>query len=85
MDSLIIGLVTLTRCSCGIVSGSSLPLSEKNVHIIFLIPPDLANDPFGDINPETANLNNQGLQRSLLMGTYLKQYLPERSNVTAHS
>ena len=78
--SLIIGLMMLT--GCGIVSGSPLPLSEKNVNMIFVITPDLANDPLGDINPETANLNNQGLQRSLLMGTYLKQQLLGTGNVT---
>ena len=42
----------------------------------------MANDPLGDINPSTANLSNQGLQRSLLMATYLKQQLLGGINVT---
>lgn len=80
---LILGLMMLTGCGIGFVSGTTLPMSEKNVNLIFVITPDLANDPLGDINPNTANLNNQGLQRSLLMGTYLKQHLLGTNNVTA--
>jgi hypothetical protein len=57
-------------------------LSPNNVNLIFVVTPDLANDPLGDINPVTANLSNQGLHRSLLMGTYLKQQLLGTNNVT---
>lgn len=80
---LILGLMMLTGCGCGFVSGSPSPLNEKNVNLIFVVTPDLANDPLGDINPDTANLNDQGLQRSLLMGSYLKQQLLGNGNVTA--
>ncbi len=79
--TLILGLI-LVLCS-GIVSGSTLPLSEENINLIFVIPPDLANDPLGDIQQDTANLNNQGLQRSLLMGSFLKHDLLGPQNVTA--
>lgn len=80
---LILGLVMLTGYGGGFVSGSTLPLSDENLNMIFVITPDLANDPLGDINQDTANLNNQGLQRSLLMGSYLKQQLLGTANVTA--
>lgn len=80
---LILGLMILTGWGIGLFSGSTPHMSEKNVTMIFVITPDLANDPLGDINPDTANLNNQGLQRSLLMGSYLKQQLLGTGNVTA--
>ncbi|ACL16243.1 hypothetical protein [Methanosphaerula palustris] len=79
---LILGLMVLTGWGIGFFSGSTLQMSEKNVNMIFVITPDLANDPLGDINPDTANLNNQGFQRSLLMGSYLKQRVGT-GNVTA--
>jgi hypothetical protein len=44
--------------------------------------PDLTYSALGDINPITANLTNQGLQRSLLMATYLKQQVLGSNNVT---
>lgn len=80
---LILGLMILTAWGLGFSPGSAPHLSEKNVNIICVITPDLANDPLGDINPDTANLNTQGLQRSLLMGSYLKRLLPGTGNVTA--
>lgn len=49
------------------------PLSPSNVNLIFVVSPDLAYHGDGDINSATANLTNRGLQRSLLMATYLKQ------------
>ena len=50
--------------------------------MIFVVPPDVANDPLGDINASTGNLSNQGLQRSLMMATYLKQQLLGSNNVS---
>ena len=47
-----------------------------------MVSPDLAYQTPGDINPDTANLTNQGLQRSLLMATYLKTHLLGTNNVT---
>ena len=63
-------------------SNSTAPLSADNINLIFVVSPDLAYDPLGDINPDTANLTNQGLQRSLLMATYLKQQVLGTKNVT---
>ncbi len=62
--------------------GSS-SLSANNINLIFVVSPDLAYHTPGDINPRTANLSNQGLQRSLLMATYLKQQVLGMRNVTA--
>jgi hypothetical protein len=58
------------------------PLRADNINLIFVVSPDLAYNAPGDINPSTANLTNQGLQRSLLMATYLKQQVLGSRNVT---
>jgi hypothetical protein len=70
--------------------GSSLPnpappapLSASNVNLIFVVSEDLAYHAPGDINPKTANLTNQGLQRSLRMATFLKQQVLGTENVTS--
>jgi hypothetical protein len=57
-------------------------LSADNLNLIFVVSPDLAYAAPGDINPDTANLTNQGLQRSLLMATYLRQQVLGTNNVT---
>jgi hypothetical protein len=64
-------------------SAAQPSLDAGNTNLVFVVPPDVANDPLGDINPATGNLNSQGLQRSLLMGTYLKRELLQGSYVTA--
>jgi hypothetical protein len=46
-----------------------------------VVTPDLAYLAPGDVNPETANLTDQGLQRSLLMATYLKKQVLGGQNV----
>ncbi|MFH1138336.1 MAG: hypothetical protein V1816_19865 [Pseudomonadota bacterium] len=76
----VLALTLLAGCDGGL-DGSG-PSSAQNTNLIFVVSPDLANDPLGDINPATANLNNQGLQRSLLMGTYLKDQVLGGNNVT---
>jgi hypothetical protein len=62
---------------------SYAPLSADNVNLILVVSPGLAYQSPGDINPNTANLTNQGLQRSLLMATYLKQRVLGINNVTS--
>jgi len=58
------------------------PLSGSNLNLIFVVSEDLAyNDP-GDINPSTANLTDRGLQRSLLMGAFLKRQVLGGTSVT---
>jgi hypothetical protein len=53
----------------GSIPVTPVPLSANNINLIFVVSPDLAYQAPGDINPDTANLTNQGLQRSLLMAT----------------
>jgi hypothetical protein len=43
------------------------------INLIFVVSEDLAYQSSGDVNPNTANLTSQGLERSLLTGTYLHQ------------
>jgi hypothetical protein len=59
------------------------PLIAGNVNLIFIVSEDLAYHASGDINPMTANLTNQGLQRSLLLAPFLKQQVLGGGNVTA--
>ena len=79
-------ILTLVAGCTGSGSGSSggtpPPLAADNINLIFVVSPDLAYQTSGDINPDTANLTNQGLQRSLLMATYLKTQVLGTKNVT---
>ena len=79
--------VTLAGCSSDttplpIPSSTPAPLSAINLNLIFVVSPDLANNTLGDVDPNTANLTNQGLQRSLLMATYLQKQVLGTKNVT---
>ena len=75
VGSLLLMLALVGGAGCEAGPEPTGPLSADNINLIFVLSPDLANDPLGDVNPATANLNNQGLQRSLLMGSYLKEQL----------
>jgi hypothetical protein len=57
-------------------------LSSSNLNLIFVASEDLAYQASGDMNPTTANLTNQGLQRSLSMATFLQQKVLGMQNVT---
>ena len=57
------------------------PLSASNLNLIFVVSPDLAYQAPGDVNPSTANLTNQGLQRSLLTAPFLQQQVLGTQNV----
>ncbi len=84
---LVLALAVLAGCS-GISEPSPTPppipapLSADNLNLIFVVSEDLAYNAAGDINPTTANLTNQGLQRSLLMAPFLQQNLLGGQNVT---
>ncbi len=69
---------------CGGSSGNDTPapLSNQNINLVFVLSPDLTYAAPGDINTVTANLTNQGLQRSLKMATYLKQQVLGGSNAS---
>ena len=82
----LMGMLIFSLSGCGGDSSGApptpAPLSADNINLIFVVSPDLAYNAPGDINPSTANLTNQGLQRSLLMATYLKQQVLGTKNVT---
>ncbi|MDQ5987763.1 MAG: hypothetical protein CSYNP_03509 [Syntrophus sp. SKADARSKE-3] len=86
---LLVLILTTLLAGCSGNSGSSpspgspVPLAADNINLIFVVSPDLAYQTPGDINPDTANLTNQGLQRSLLMATYLKTKVLGSKNVTS--
>ena len=65
-----LGIAPLTGCGG---SSEPAPLSDQNTNLIFVLSPDLTYAAVGDVNPDTSNLSNQGLKRSLLMASYLKQ------------
>lgn len=78
---LILVLTLLAGCE-GDSSNDDAPLNADNINLIFVVSADLAYNAPGDINPDTANLTSQGLQRSLLMATYLKEEVLGTENVT---
>ena len=57
-------------------------LSADNINLIFVVSEDVAYQASGDVNPLTANLTSQGLQRSLLMAPFLQQNVLGGENVT---
>jgi hypothetical protein len=63
-------------------SGATTPLSASNVNLVFVVSEDLAYQAPGDINPTTANLKDQGLQRSLLTDEFLQNQVLGSGNVT---
>ena len=65
-----------------ILPQSPAPLSAVNLNLIFVVSPDLAFHASGDIQSDTANYTNQGLNRSLLMSTFLQQQVLGSKNVT---
>src|ERR1035437_8286461 len=80
-------VVLLFCCACGGGDGGTSatqgPLSANNINLIFVVSEDLTNNAAGDVNATTANLSNQGLQRTLLMAPFLKQNVLGRKNVTS--
>ncbi len=80
---LVLALMLLAGCSGSDASPeAAAPLFADNINLIFVVSPDLAHHAEGDIHPDTANLTPQGLQRSLLMATYLKTHVLGKKNVT---
>ena len=65
-------------------SGTAAPRSAQlgQLNLVFVASEDLAYQASGDINTQTANLTNQGLQRSLSMATFLQQKVLGGQNVT---
>src|ERR1039458_12261 len=77
-------LVPLAGCGAAStpVAPDPVPLASGNINLIFVVSEDLNNNESGDINPVTANLTGQGLERTLLMGSYLQQKVLGNQNVT---
>ncbi|MBS1186476.1 MAG: hypothetical protein H6R04_494 [Burkholderiaceae bacterium] len=84
VGSLLLAFFLALLAGCGGSFGSTAPdpLNASNLNLIFVVSPDLAYHTAGDIHPDTANLTSQGLQRSLLMATYLQQQVLGMKNVT---
>jgi hypothetical protein len=57
------------------------PLSAANINLIFVVSED-STTTTGDVNPDTANLTDRGLQRSLLMAPFLQQNVLGGENVS---
>lgn len=57
------------------------PLATGNVNLVFLVSPDLSHAAAGDVNPSTASLTGQGLQRTLAVATYLRQSVMGGNNI----
>ncbi len=82
MLALLLILAMALFAGCG-GSSSNVPLSAANINLIFVASEDLTFNAPGDVDPDTANLTNQGLQRSLLMATALKQQVLGNNNATS--
>lgn len=81
IESLCLVLVLSLLTGCGGSSSPGTALSADNVNLIFVVSPDLAYQTSGDVSPRTANLTPQGLQRSLLLASYLKTQVLGGKNV----
>jgi hypothetical protein len=83
---LLLALLMVPFAGCGTpsspVAPEPAPLSSDNINLIFVVSEDLTNNESNDINPVTANLTSQGLQRALMMGSYLHQQVLGSENVT---
>lgn len=77
-----LAIAPLVGCGGSSASDTPAPLNGQNINLVFVLSPDLTYSAAGDVNPDTSNLSNQGLQRSLLMASYLKQQVLGGKNVT---
>ena len=82
---LALALSMLTGCAgtSNIPVSNPAPLNASNLNLIFVVSPDLTYQGRGDVNPNTANLTSQGLQRSLRMAPFLQQQVLGKQNVTS--
>jgi hypothetical protein len=69
----VLALALVLGCGGGSATRGPAPLSGANTNLVFVVSPDLAYQTAGDVQPDTANLSSQGLQRSLRMAPYLEQ------------
>ena len=78
---LTLGMALLTGCGNS-TRTTRASLSADSVNLVFVISEDLAYNAYGDVNPNTSNLTNQGLDRSLLLGAFLKEGVLGGNNVS---
>lgn len=73
----IVALTLLAGCAGGASRDPSdhnpPSLNPGDVNLIFVVSEDVAFHAPGDLDPGTANLTAQGLQRTLLLGTFLRE------------
>lgn len=84
--ALTLGLASLAGCGAANLLPSDpipAPLSATRVNLVFVVSEDLSYSADPDMNLNTANLTNEGLQRALQMGRFLKQSVLGGNNVTA--
>lgn len=86
--SMVLGMTLLNGCGDPSPTDPPAPinpaaLNTANINLIFLVSEDLAYHSTEDINLTTANLTNRGLQRSLLMASFLQQDVLGSKPVTA--
>jgi hypothetical protein len=79
---LALGLLLLGGCDSSSGLDAPAPLSKQNINLVFVLSPDLTDSAPGDVNQTTANLTNQGLNRSLMMASYLRERVLGKQNVT---
>ena len=82
VNALFLILVLVLLAGCGGGQSNPGPLSSNNLNLIFVSSEGLAFNAPGDINPHTANLTDQGLQRSLFLGDFLHQEVLGSRNVS---
>src|SRR5271165_1417360 len=73
------GLMLPAGCG-GPSQPSPRPLSASNLNLIFVATEDLSYQANGDVNPTTGNLSSRGLQRALMLATFLQQSVLGGSN-----
>ena len=86
LPCLLLGALMLTGCASGhsftpLIANPNPP-AAGNLNLIFVVSEDMAFNTPGDIDPATANLTNSGLQRALMMDTFLFQYVMGSQNVS---
>ena len=72
---LFFGAIFLVGCVSGHsfapLVGNPNPPAAGNLNLVFIVSEDMAFNTAGDIDPATANLTNSGLERALMMDTFL--------------
>ena len=74
-------IVLLSGCGGSSQPPTPSPLEANNLNLIFVATEDLSYQAKGDVNLKTGNLTSRGLQRALMMGTFLQQSVLGGSNV----